>query len=89
MADLDEVAATHHVRHDVVDGVAAAASPTGDHVERGAVDALFEAMRALARERGWPAIRWTTADDNYRARAVYDQLATRTTWLTYDMTVEA
>jgi len=56
---------------------------------RGAVDALFEAMRALARERGWPAIRWTTADDNYRARAVYDQLATRTTWLTYDMTVEA
>ena len=23
-------------------------------------------------ERGWPMIRWTTADDNYRARAVYD-----------------
>ena len=34
-------------------------------------------------------IRWTTADDNYRARAVYDELATRTTWITYDMSIEA
>ena len=37
-------------------------------------------------ERGWSIVRWTTADDNYRARAVYDELATRTTWITYDMT---
>lgn len=56
-----------------------------DHRGHGAVDALFVAMRQLAHERGWPIIRWTTADDNYRARAVYDQLATRTTWITYDM----
>ncbi len=31
-------------------------------------------------------MRWTTADDNYRARAVYDKRAVRTTWITYDMT---
>lgn len=31
-------------------------------------------------------VRWTTADDNYRARAVYDKRAVRTTWITYDMT---
>lgn len=59
------------------------------HRGSGAVDALYGAMRALARERGWPMIRWTTADDNYRARAVYDRLATRTTWITYDMDVPA
>lgn len=52
---------------------------------RGAVDALYDAMRVLAADRGWPMIRWTTADDNYRARTVYDRLATRTTWITYDM----
>lgn len=52
----------------------------------GAVYALFEAINSLAIERDWGVVRWTTADDNYRARAVYDQLATRTTWITYDMT---
>jgi GNAT superfamily N-acetyltransferase len=53
---------------------------------RGAVDALFDAMNAIAVERGWAIVRWTTADDNYRARTAYDKVATRTTWITYDMT---
>lgn len=56
-----------------------------DHRGSGAVDALFEAIRQLAVERDWGIVRWTTADDNYRARTVYDRLATRTTWITYDM----
>lgn len=56
------------------------------HRGSGAVDALFEAMNELAAERDWAVIRWTTADDNHRARTVYDRLATRTTWITYDMT---
>lgn len=53
------------------------------------VDALFTAMEAPAVERAWPVIHWTTADDNYRARSVYDQLASRTMWITFDMTVGA
>ncbi|MBI5088006.1 MAG: GNAT family N-acetyltransferase [Actinobacteria bacterium] len=57
------------------------------HRGTGAVDALFDEIRRLAAARDWPIVRWTTADDNYRARAVYDQLATRTTGITYDMTV--
>lgn len=57
-----------------------------EHRGTGAVDALYDAMNAMAIERDWAVIRWTTADDNYRARAVYDKLATRTTWITYDMT---
>jgi ribosomal protein S18 acetylase RimI-like enzyme len=52
----------------------------------GAVDALIDAMNTLALERGWGVIRWTTADDNYRARSLYDKVAERTTWITYDMT---
>src|SRR4051794_12683897 len=54
---------------------------------QGAVTALFDEIRRLAVERGWPTVRWTTADDNYRARTVYDRVATRTTWITYDLTV--
>ena len=57
-----------------------------DHRGSGVVDALYRAMDELAVERDWAIIRWTTGDDNYRARAVYDRLATRTTWITYDMT---
>jgi len=51
----------------------------------GAVDALFDTLRSIARERGWSKIRWTTADDNHRARSKYDQVAERTMWVTYDM----
>lgn len=55
----------------------------------GVVDALFAEINRLGLERKWTVVRWTTADDNYRARTVYDQLATRTTWITYDMTPAA
>lgn len=51
----------------------------------GAADALLAALQGLAAERGWSVVRWITADDNHRARAKYDQVATRTMWVTYDM----
>jgi ribosomal protein S18 acetylase RimI-like enzyme len=51
----------------------------------GAVDALLAELRRLGCERGWGAVRWTTAPDNDRAIAVYEKIATRTPWLTYDM----
>ncbi len=47
-------------------------------------DALIEAVAEEGRRRGWSVIRWITADDNYRGRGVYDRLATRTMWITYD-----
>jgi len=50
-------------------------------------DALIEALTQIGRERGWSVIRWITADDNYRGRGVYDRLAKRTTWITYDKSV--
>ncbi len=51
----------------------------------GAADALLAALAQLAAERGWSVVRWITADDNHRARSKYDQHATRTHWITYDM----
>lgn len=51
----------------------------------GAAQALIDAVSAHGREKGWAVIRWITADDNYRARGVYDRVATRTGWITYDI----
>ena len=48
-------------------------------------DQLITALAELARQRGWTLIRWLTADDNYRARGVYDRFAKRTMWITYQM----
>ncbi|MFF2043436.1 GNAT family N-acetyltransferase [Kitasatospora sp. NPDC058170] len=54
----------------------------------GAVDELLARLRAIAAERGWNVVRWITADDNHRARSKYDQVATRTMFVTYDMAPE-
>jgi GNAT superfamily N-acetyltransferase len=58
-----------------------------DPAFRGArvADRLIERLKAVAKERGWTVIRWLTADDNYRARGVYDRWATRTMWITYQI----
>lgn len=54
----------------------------------GAARALIEALEDIGRQKGWAKIRWITADDNFRARGLYDQLAARTMWITYDMPVK-
>jgi GNAT superfamily N-acetyltransferase len=41
----------------------------------------------VAKARGWPRIRWITADDNYRARTLYDRVARKTAWNTYEITL--
>lgn len=51
----------------------------------GAAETLIEAVGTRARENGWGVVRWITADDNFRGRGVYDKLAARTMWITYDM----
>lgn len=51
----------------------------------GAADALMEALKAEGVKRGWSVIRWITAEDNYRARKLYDRLAEKTRWVTYDI----
>lgn len=55
---------------------------------QGVVEALYDALNALGRKQGWPFIRWITAENNYRGRAVYDRLSDKTHWVTYQMPVK-
>jgi len=51
----------------------------------GAGRALIAAVAEEGRARGWTKVRWITAEDNARARALYDKVATCTAWKTYDI----
>ena len=51
---------------------------------RGAARALIARLADIAGAEGRSVVRWITRDDNVRAQAVYDQVATRTDWVTYD-----
>lgn len=50
----------------------------------GAGTALVDAVAEYARDHGGGTLRWITAADNTIAQRVYDRLATRTTWVTYE-----
>ena len=54
----------------------------------GAADALIAARADEGRKQGWTVIRWITAEDNYRARALYDRVAEKTKWATYDLRLD-
>jgi len=45
---------------------------------------LIEAVTIIARENGGGTVRWITADDNTTAQSVYNKVATRKTWVTYE-----
>ena len=47
--------------------------------------ALLRECYGFARANGCAVLSWITAQDNARAQALYDKLATRTTWVTYEM----
>lgn len=50
----------------------------------GIARALITACEAIAHEGGGGTLRWITASDNLTAQALYDQVATRATWVTYE-----
>jgi len=51
---------------------------------RGAGRSLIQRLTEIAGSEGHSVVRWITADDNQQAQALYDQIATRTHWTTYD-----
>jgi GNAT superfamily N-acetyltransferase len=57
------------------------------HRGTGVAQALMRGLAELGRARGWATIRWLTAEDNYRARGFYDQISSRTVFLTYEMKI--
>ena len=52
----------------------------------GAAESLLREVDRIAGMRGWGVVRWITRDGNYRARGLYDRLALRSDWITYEMT---
>jgi len=52
----------------------------------GAAELLLRRVDDIAQTNGWPVVRWITRDNNYRARGLYDRLALRSDWITYEMT---
>ncbi|NHA68859.1 GNAT family N-acetyltransferase [Phycicoccus flavus] len=51
----------------------------------GAATALLHGVRQVATDEGWGAVRWITSEDNLRARATYDRVASATSLVTYEM----
>lgn len=47
---------------------------------------LIDGVRAIAAARGWASVRWLTSENNYRARTLYDRVATKTQWTVYELT---
>jgi GNAT superfamily N-acetyltransferase len=49
--------------------------------------AMITALGDMARRQGYDKVRWITAEDNLTAQRLYDGLAEKTSWLTYDYRV--
>ena len=56
-----------------------------DHRGSGVVQSLFKELKSLAEKNSWPFVRWITATDNHRARAVYDKISGTIDYVTYQM----
>lgn len=50
----------------------------------GAGRALIQQLTSIAAAEGRSVVRWITAEDNQQAQALYDKIAARTAWVTYD-----
>ena len=55
-----------------------------DHRGAGVARALIAACETTAHAEGGGTLRWITASENSTAQRLYDTVATRTTWVTYE-----
>ena len=51
----------------------------------GVAKQLIEAVIKLGKEKNWQGIRWITDESNVAAKCFYDKIATRTSWITFDI----
>ncbi len=51
---------------------------------RGVGRALIGRLTEMATAEGRAVVQWVTAEDNHQAQALYNTLATRTNWVTYE-----
>jgi len=55
-----------------------------EHRGAGVAGSLIAACEATAHAAGGGTLRWITASDNLTAQRLYDRVATRTGWVTYE-----
>jgi ribosomal protein S18 acetylase RimI-like enzyme len=55
-----------------------------DQRGKGLATALVDAVTAACTAGGGGTLRWITAESNTTAQRVYDRIATRSTWITYE-----
>lgn len=55
--------------------------------ERGgdAAKLLLKELKSIGKQEQWSKIRWITRENNYRARSLYDHVASKTDWAMYEM----
>ena len=56
-----------------------------DYRGSGIVQSLFKELKLVAEKNNWQYVRWITASDNHRARAVYDKISGTIDFVTYQM----
>lgn len=54
---------------------------------QGIAQRLIKSVEDFARQKDMSIIRWVTGDDNHDAMRVYDKMAAKTQWVTYDLVV--
>lgn len=55
------------------------------HRGNGVATAIIGHLKEEAHDRGFGVVRWITDEDNRPARRLYDSLAEKTRWVTYDL----
>jgi ribosomal protein S18 acetylase RimI-like enzyme len=61
---------------------------TEDARGKGIGHALIDAARKRAEDRHLGVVQWITAHDNDLAKSVYDSVAERTSWVTYEIDLQ-
>ena len=60
-----------------------------EHRGKGVARALITALSDYARAHGGGDLRWITAADNTPAQRLYDTIATKTSWVMYELDTES
>ena len=56
-----------------------------DHRGKRIGEKIIKELQKISKSRGWDLIRWTTRNNNIRAKSLYDRVAEKTSWDMYEL----
>ena len=56
-----------------------------DHRGKRIGEKIITELQKISKSRGWDLIRWTTRNNNIRAKSLYDRVAEKTSWDMYEL----